>query len=59
MASFKRTLIRMIDRKAYERDYFEEVIAVWLFKKYLTTEEADECLAELDKIFGTKEQEAE
>lgn len=52
MTSFKRTLIRMVNKKAYEREYFEEVIATWLIKGYLTEEEADESLLAIENTFN-------
>lgn len=51
MTSFKNVMLRNINRKTFEREFYEECIANWLMHEWLTDEEASECLEELDKVF--------
>lgn len=57
MKSFYNVLKRSIDRQheVQTKEYYQEVIAQWLLKKYLTEEEADSLLAYLDEVYGTSE----
>ena len=51
MMSFKNVMIRNINKKTFEKTYYEECIANWLMHGWLTDEEASDCLEELDKAF--------
>ena len=51
MTSFKNVLIRSIRKQQFDREYYEEVVATWLLKGWLTDEEATECMAVLDEVF--------
>lgn len=51
MTSFKNVMSRNINKKTFEKTYYEECIANWLMHGWLTDEEASGCLGELDKVF--------
>lgn len=49
MKSFKNVIIRSIKRKVFAREYYEEMIASWLLKGWLTEDEATEIFVVLDQ----------
>lgn len=51
MTSFKNVIIESIKRKTYTRDYYEQTIANWLLRGWLTDEEATEIFKVLDEEF--------
>lgn len=53
MQSFKNVLIYDIQNnyKKYDREHYETIIATWLLKNYLTTDEADEVIKVLDQYY--------
>ena len=58
MKSFKNQLVlsiksNNIKEEGYTREYFEEVIANWLIRKWLTDDEATECLDALNQHYPT------
>lgn len=52
MASFLGVVKRSISTKAFEREYYEEVIATWSLRGWLTEEEVVEALAYLEEVFA-------
>ena len=64
MKSFKNQLIKSImsngtKEEGFTRDYYEEVIANWLIRKWLTDDEATECLVALDQYYPVQEESTE
>lgn len=55
MKSFKNVIIRSIKRKAFTREYYEEMIATWLLKGWLTEDEATEIFVVLDEYLPSTE----
>lgn len=53
MTSFKNVLIRSIRKQQFDREYYEEVIATWILKGWLTEDESTECMAVLDEVYPT------
>ena len=53
MASFYRTLSRMITNKTKTREQFEVIIAIWSANGWLDDNETALLLAQLDEVFGT------
>ena len=53
MASFYRTLSRMITNKTKTREQFEVIIATWSANGWLEDNETALLLAQLDTVFGT------
>ena len=51
MASFKNVLIRSIRKQQFDREYYEEVVATWQLKGWLTEDEATECMEVLNEVF--------
>jgi hypothetical protein len=51
MASFLSVLKKSISTKAFTKEYYEEVIATWLLRGWLTEDEAAEALAYLEEVF--------
>ena len=51
MASFKNVLIRSIKKQQFDKTYYEEVIATWILKGWLTEDEATECMEVLNEVF--------
>jgi len=61
MASFKKVLEYDINTNhaKHDRSYYETVIATWLLKNYLTSDEADSLLALLDTCYPQTETQAQ
>ena len=55
MRSFKNVIIRSIKRKAFDREYYEEMIASWLLRGWLTEDEATEIFVVLDEYLPSTE----
>lgn len=51
MATFYNVLKKQIKRKAKTKEEYQEMIALWLYAEFLTTEEVADLLAYLDEIF--------
>lgn len=56
MKSFKNQLIKSIidnsgKENGFSREYYEEVIANWNIRKWLTDDEATECLVALEQYY--------
>ena len=56
MKSFKNVIIRSIKRKVFNREYYEEMIASWLLKGWLTEDEATEIFVVLDEYLPIVEE---
>ncbi len=52
MPSFLVVLKLSIKSKAFEKEYYEQVIATWHLNGWLTTEETAEALAYLEEVFA-------
>ena len=51
MTAFKNVLKREISRKVRTKEEYQEIIATWILRGYLTQDEADELLAYLDEVY--------
>lgn len=56
MKSFKNQYILSVKvnstkEDGYTREYYEEVVANWIIRKWITDDEAIECLAVLDQYY--------
>ena len=51
MKSFLNVIKRSISTKAFEKSYYEEVIATWNLNGWLTNEETSEALEYLNQTF--------
>jgi hypothetical protein len=52
MASFYMIITDSIKRKAFSKEYFEQVIAKWNLNGWLTEEETTNALALLEEVFA-------
>lgn len=51
MYAFKYTIISSINKKHFTRSYYLGFIDFCLTKKYITQDEANECLVVLDEVY--------
>lgn len=55
MTAFKNVLKREIKRKVRTKEEYQEIVANWLLKGWLTDEEATDILAYLDEVYPEEE----
>lgn len=56
MTSFKNTIISSIRREAFNREHYEETIAIWSMYGWLTPVEIVEVMQVLDEVFPVVEE---
>ena len=52
MSSFLTVIKRSISSKAFTKEYYEEVIATWNLRGWLTPDETQEALDYLEEVFS-------
>ena len=55
MTAFKNVIKREITRKVRTKEEYQEIVANWLLKIWLTDEEAVDILAHLDEVYPEEE----
>ena len=59
MTAFKNVLKREIKRKVRTKEEYQEIVANWLLKGWLTEEEATDILDYLDEVYPEEAAETE